>query len=71
VKNQEKADVVTETSSEVYGDGLNSVTEQMVASSVESIRLAEVELAPKFFISPIDVRNAVKVLHLLEQPKRI
>jgi hypothetical protein len=67
VTNQEKADLVAETFSDVYhthDDGLNSVTEQMVASSVESIRHTEVELAPKFLISPTEVRNAVRVLRL-------
>jgi hypothetical protein len=69
VTNQEKTDLVAETFSNVYHTqkyGLNSVTEQTVASSVESFRLAEVELVPKFLTSPTEVRNAVRELHLTE-----
>jgi hypothetical protein len=46
VTNQEKANMVAKTFSAVYhshDDGVNSVTEQMVASSVESIQFAEVD----------------------------
>jgi hypothetical protein len=67
VKNQEMAVLVAETFSNVYHTqkyGLNSVIEQTVASSVESFRLAEVELVPKFLTSPTEVRNAVRELHL-------
>jgi hypothetical protein len=64
---QEKTDLVAETFSNVHHTqkyGLNSVTEQTVASTVESFRLAEVELVPKFLTSPTEVRNAVRELHL-------
>jgi hypothetical protein len=63
--NQEKTYLVAETFSEIshtHDDGLNSVTKQMVAFFVESIRLAEVKLAPEFLISLTEVRNAVRVL---------
>jgi hypothetical protein len=65
VINQEKTDLVAKAFSDVYhthDDGLNLVTEQMVASSVESIRLAEVDMSPEFLISLTEVRNAVRVL---------
>jgi hypothetical protein len=66
-KNKDKADLVAKTFSDVYhahDDGLNPVTEQTVASSVESIWLAEVELTPRFLISSTEVRNVVRVLRL-------
>jgi hypothetical protein len=65
VTNQEKANLVAKTFSAVYhshDDSLYSVTEQMMASSVESIQFAKVELTPEFLISLTEVRNAISVL---------